>query len=221
MKEATSAGVRYLIKYPEGYKEGETRPLLILLHGAGGRGNDINVLRDNPFYRFTNEQKLPFIVVSPLCTEDTWFDMFERLKEFVKQVSSFSFVDKKRVYLMGASMGGYATWQLAMSMPQSFAAIVPVCGGGMYWNARRIVNMPIWAFHGAKDPTVFVEESQKMVDAVNKRGGNAKLTIYPENAHDAWSDTYSNPEVFSWLLEHEIKEKELGENEYNDQKKFG
>ena len=81
--------------------------------------------------------------------------------------------------------------------------------------------MPIWAFHGAKDPTVFVEETQKMVDAVNKRGGNAKLTIYPENAHDAWSDTYSNPEVFSWLLEHEIKEKELGENEYNDQKKFG
>ena len=100
MKEARSAGVRYLIKYPEGYKEGETRPLLILLHGAGGRGNDINVLRDNPFYRFTNEQKLPFIVVSPLCTEDTWFDMFERLKEFVKEVSSFSFVDKKRVYLM-------------------------------------------------------------------------------------------------------------------------
>ena len=81
--------------------------------------------------------------------------------------------------------------------------------------------MPIWAFHGAKDPTVFVEESQKMVDAVNKRGGNAKLTVYPENAHDAWSDTYSNPEVFSWLLEHEIKEISLEKSEYNDQKKFG
>ena len=81
--------------------------------------------------------------------------------------------------------------------------------------------MPIWAFHGAKDPTVFVEESQKMVDAVNKRGGNAKLTIYPENAHDAWSDTYSNPEVFKWLLEHEIKEISIEKSEYNDQKKFG
>ena len=97
-------------------------------------------------------------------------------------------------------MGGYGTWQLAMSLPELFAAIVPVCGGGMYWNASRLVNIPIWAFHGAKDTTVFKEESIKMVDAVNKCGGKAKLTIYPENGHDAWSDTYKNPEVFDWLL---------------------
>ena len=103
---------------------------------------------------------------------------------------------------MGASMGGYATWQLAMSMPDYFAAIVPICGGGMYWNAGRLVNIPIWAFHGEQDTTVFLEESEKMVDAVNRRGGNAKFTVYPYNGHDAWSDTYSNWEVYEWLLQH-------------------
>ena len=39
-----------------------------------------------------------------------------------------------------------------------------------------------------------------MVDAVDRFGGVAKLTIYPENDHNAWSDTYGNPEVFEWLL---------------------
>ena len=97
-------------------------------------------------------------------------------------------------------MGGYAVWQLAMSMPDCFAAIVPICGGGMYWNAGRLAGLPIWAFHGGKDEYIFPEESQKMVDAVSRNGGKAKLTVYPENAHDVWCDTYSNPQVYSWLL---------------------
>jgi predicted peptidase len=99
-------------------------------------------------------------------------------------------------------MGGYGTWQLAVSVPDAFAAMIPVCGGGMYWDAGRLKKIPIWAFHGALDKTVLPEESLKMVAAVNGKGGKAKLTIYPNNAHDAWTDTYSNPEVYAWLLEH-------------------
>ena len=118
-------------------------------------------------------------------------------------------------------MGGYATWQMAMSLPEYFAAIVPICGGGMYWNAGRLVHVPIWAFHGKLDPTVLVEESEKMVDAVNKRGGNAKLTVYPENGHDAWSDTYGNPEVFAWLLRHRNQNAPTPEKEYTDPKLYG
>ena len=92
----------------------------------------------------------------------------------------------------------------------------------MYWNARRLVNVPVWAFHGAKDPTVLVEESIKMVEAVNKRGGNAKLTIYPENAHDAWTDTFSNPEVYAWLLTNKNENAKALINEYSQNiKDFG
>ena len=88
------------------------------------------------------------------------------------------------------------------ALPEAFAAIVPVCGGGMYWDARRLKETPVWAFHGAQDKTVLPEESLHMVEKVNAFGGNAKLTLYPNNAHDAWTDTYSNPEVYAWLLEH-------------------
>lgn len=118
-------------------------------------------------------------------------------------------------------MGGYGTWQLAMSMPEYFAAIAPICGGGMYWNAGRLINVPVWAFHGALDTTVLPEESKKMVDAVNKKGGQARLTVYPENAHNAWSDTYANPELFAWFLQHENSNAQDIVNEYSDADAFG
>ena len=118
-------------------------------------------------------------------------------------------------------MGGYATWQLAMSMPDCLAAIVPICGGGLYWNASRLANVPVWAFHGAKDPTVLLEESVKMVDAVNRTKGEAKLTVYPENGHDAWSDTFRNPDVFAWLLKQKKKSDKPCCDGYNNSEKYG
>ena len=199
----TQGKLTYLLRYPNGYEAGKRYPVLFFLHGAGGRGTDVEVLRGNPYFRLTDPvEEFPFITVAPLCSANTWFDLFEELEELVRRIACADFTDLERIYCMGASMGGYATWQLAMSLPEYFAAIVPICGGGMYWNASRLVNVPVWAFHGAKDTVVFTEESRKMVDAVNKKQGHAKLTIYPENAHDAWSDTYSNPEVFAWLLSH-------------------
>ena len=122
---------------------------------------------------------------------------------------------------MGISMGGYATWQLAMSMPEVFAAIVPICGGGMYWNAGRLANVPVWAFHGKEDPTVLVEESEKMVAAVNKNGGKAKLTVYFGCRHDSWSETYKNPEVFAWLLSNEKNNNSMITDKYNDSQLYG
>lgn len=193
--------MKYIVSYPKDFKESRKYPVILFLHGAGSRGFDTSLIKTNPYFKITDAfDKFPFVTIAPLCHENTWFDLFDILKRFVLNITKLNFVDDNRVYLMGASMGGYAVWQLAMSMPECFAAIVPICGGGMYWNAGRIANLPIWAFHGGKDGYVLPDESQKMVDAVNKNGGRAKLTVYPENGHDAWSDTYSNRQVYLWLL---------------------
>lgn len=199
-------GLRYLIRMPRDIPEGDRCPVLFFLHGAGTRGSDITALMENPFFQEIRKlERFPFAVVAPLCTENTWFELWERLMALVKQTADLPWADTQRFYLMGASMGGYGTWQLGMSLPEYFAAMVPICGGGMFWNAGRLVNLPVWAFHGGKDPEIPLEESRKMVDAVNTAGGSARLTIYPENGHNAWSDTYSNPEVFQWLLQHRNK----------------
>lgn len=216
-------GMKYIVRYPEGYREGEKYPVILFLHGAGTRGDDIHKLEGNPFFTLIAQHAtFPFVVVAPQCHGETWFDHFETLKRLVALIQNAAYTDPDRIYVMGASMGGYATWQLAISMPEPFAAIVPICGGGMYWDAGRLKKIPIWAFHGDSDPTVLTEESVKMVEAVNRRGGNAKLTVYPDTKHDAWTATYQNREVFEWLLNHSrYSEGTKSENNYADAKKFG
>lgn len=214
--------LKYVIEYPENFDVNKKYPVIVCLHGAGGRGDNIDVLLNNPFFQETRKiENFPFVLIAPLCNENTWFDLWHLLKSLIRQIPEMPYVDEERIYMMGASMGGYATWQLAMSMPEYFAAIAPICGGGMYWNAARLVNTPVWAFHGAKDMTVLPEETKKMVDAVNRTGGNAKLTIYPDNAHNAWSDTYSNPELYAWFLDHTNQNiKELVDG-FDNIKEFG
>ncbi len=53
--------------------------------------------------------------------------------------------------------------------------------------------------HGAKDLTVPLEGSEKVVEALKKAGGNVKFTVYPEPGHDSWTGTYASPEVNLWL----------------------
>ena len=120
-------------------------------------------------------------------------------------------VDTNRVYLTGLSMGGYGTWSLATEHPERFAAIAPICGGGdtiqilltTPAKARALKTLGVWAFHGAKDPVVKVEESERLVAALKKAGGQeVKLTVYPEAQHDSWTETYSHQELYDWFLAH-------------------
>jgi predicted peptidase len=100
-------------------------------------------------------------------------------------------------------MGGYGTWRLVAAYPHRFAAAVPICGGGepqeMSASLRRV---PTWAFHGARDAVVPLSESQRMVDAVRRTGGQIRFTVYPDAEHDSWTQTYNNNRVYDWLLSH-------------------
>ncbi len=66
----------------------------------------------------------------------------------------------------------------------------------------RSKKKPVWVFHGAKDSTVPLEESQRMVDALKRYGGKPKFTIYPDANHDSWTETYNNPKLYEWFLSH-------------------
>jgi len=86
--------------------------------------------------------------------------------------------------------------------PQAFAAIAPIAGEGNDDWAGELKRVPVWAFHGAKDQAVSLAEEQRMVNAVNKKGGSAKLTIYPDAGHNAWDRAYNDPALFDWFLSH-------------------
>jgi predicted peptidase len=90
---------------------------------------------------------------------------------------------------------------LAARTPDRFAAILPICGGGLLVPAKRIAQIPTWVFHGAKDPVVPLAWAQKIVDDLKKNGSNVKFTVYPEAGHDSWTETYDNPKIYEWMLQ--------------------
>ena len=210
----------YAVRMPNHFREDGQYPLVFYLHGAGGRGRDVSVILNNSFFEVAERCFAEAVTVIPQCYADSWFDIFEQLQDFIKSQIDLPYVDPARVYVAGGSMGGYTTWQIAMTHPEWFAAIIPICGGGMYWNASRLKHMGVWAFHGEIDTTVRCEESVKMVEAINKKGGNAKLTIYEGVAHNSWTPTFENPEVWAWMLEqrnHYVQTR----TEFNDVKTYG
>ncbi len=194
------AYLNYLESYPLNQKE--KMPLIVYVHGAGSRGQELGQMGHvGPLGEVLAGRELPAIVIAPQCHADTWFELFPTLLEFIDDYRHHADVDIDRVYLCGISMGSYASWQAAMSRPDWFAALVAVCGGGMYWNAARLKTLPIWAFHGALDTVVLPEESIHMVSAVNRAGGNAKITIYPKVEHNSWENAYADDSMWEWLFQ--------------------
>ncbi|HVY72384.1 MAG TPA: prolyl oligopeptidase family serine peptidase [Verrucomicrobiae bacterium] len=210
-----SVAVNYLLFLPRDYDadKGKSWPLMLFLHGAGERGtNLVKVAVHGPPKLVKNQPDFPFILVSPQCPSgERWND--DALLALLDDVTKTYRVDKKRVYLTGLSMGGFGTWSLGIKNPDRFAALVPICGGGsvidiLLADPRKhdaLKSLPIWAFHGAKDNVVALSESERMVEAIKRDGGNAKLTVYPEANHDSWTATYANPELYAWLLEQSRK----------------
>ena len=110
--------------------------------------------------------------------------------------------DPRRTYLTGHSMGGHGTWNLGAHFPDRFAAIAPICGRGELASAKKLTGLPTWVFCGAKDKQQTVQNAKDMAKAITTTSGKAKLTIYPDLAHDCWTVTYDNPEFYTWLLSH-------------------
>jgi predicted peptidase len=116
-------------------------------------------------------------------------------------------VDPDRVYLTGLSMGGLGTWETAVEYPDRFAAIAPVCGWGNPFRAPELKNVPVWAFHGVRDPAVPIAMHEQMVSVLKQVGGDVRFTRYPQAEHDAWTPTYDNRELYAWFLQHKRGEK--------------
>jgi predicted peptidase len=205
----------YLLYLPVEYKAdpGKRWPLMLFLHGAGERGTNLSAVAvHGPPKLVKQKRDFPFIIVSPQCpTGERWSN--ETLLALLDDVTRKYRVDTNRIYLTGLSMGGYGTWALGMAEPAKFAAIAPVCGGGetipiLIAGTRKkeeLKKLPVWAFHGAKDPTVKLEESERMVNALKRIGSeNVELTVYPEATHDSWTETYNNPKFYDWLLSHNL-----------------
>jgi len=210
-RERDGLRLRYLLHLPPGYWDEPARqwPLVLFLHGRGERGDNINVVRKYGIAKMVDEKSdSDFIAISPQCPlAYEWPDLTTTLAQLVEQAMTHLPVDPDRVYLTGLSMGSRGGWLLAVDNPDRFAALALICGRiptpDFLDRVIILKDKPIWIFHGAKDPVVPVDNSEKIAATLQAAGGNPRLTIYPEADHDAWTETYNNPELYTWLFAHQ------------------
>jgi len=201
---------RYVVHVPHGYGPGKTWPAILFLHGKGESGTDGRFQLWHGAERAIVRQPSdwPFIVVFPQKADPDklWPSEIPMLVKILEGVEAEFSLDPSRRYLTGLSQGGHGTIQLATRLPWKFAALAPVCG----WAddpeiaAEAIGKTPLWAFHGDKDQAVLVKKSIDLVEAIDKRGGNAKLTRYPDVGHDSWHRAYQNEGLAAWFLEQRL-----------------
>lgn len=213
MEKEISKKVRlsYLLHIPNEYGKGPDGkwPLILFLHGAGERGDNIEKVKIHGIPKIADrDPDFPFICVSPQCPGGSyWVLEQDAVMALVEEIVHGYHVDENRIYVTGLSMGGYGTWHLGCEYPDKFAAIVPICGGGDPDNAEALKHTPVWAFHGAKDAAVPVAESERMVKKLEQCGGNVKFTVYPDKGHICWAEAYDSPELYSWLLSHTLEKR--------------
>lgn len=200
-----NSSLGYWLFLPKDYgTDNREWPVMLFLHGAGERGEDLKVVKVHGPPKLVDQRPdFPFILISPQCPKDHWWpgDVQQHLlAELLDHVLTRFKADRRRVVVTGLSMGGFGSWEMTARHPNVFSASVPICGRGDPQAGERLKSTPFWVFHGAKDFGVPLKFSEMMVDAVTKAGGQAKLTVYPEAGHDSWTETYKNEAVYEWLL---------------------
>ena len=221
--EGSAGALPYVLYVPRGYDPQQHWPLIVFLHGAGERGNDGLVqsavglgaaIRKNP-------DRFPALVLMPQCPKDRYWDaaVLQGVEQAMAETRRDYAVDEKRIYLTGLSMGGYGTWTWGAEMHETFAALMPICGGGRPEDmgrlageskdggflpfedrVKRLAKLPIFAFHGADDQVVLPERTREMVEKVNAAGGSVRYQEFENTAHNSWDQAYGSEEAIAWLF---------------------
>jgi predicted peptidase len=145
---------------------------------------------------------LPAVLIAPQCQAgQTWQStaLMELIDETVRRFP----IEERRIYAMGHSMGGFGVWNLLCHDAERFAAAVIICGGGNPGQAASPVRVPLWAFHGGKDDVVPSSSIEALVTNLNESGGQARLTLLPDQGHSIIDVPFIYPEVVTWLLQQE------------------
>jgi len=218
----------YRIMYPKNFNPKNKYPLVIFLHGAGERGSDNQKQLTHGGSLFASDSvrnKFPAIVVFPQCNansywanvkiyqDDKGFRSFQFIPEgkptepmdllvkLSKALVKEKYIDKKRVYIGGLSMGAMGTFELIYRQPKLFTAAIAICGGSNPNVAKKYAEkVKIWIFHGEMDEIVSPEYSKLMYQAILANGGEVKLTTYPLVNHNSWDNVFKEPELFQWLF---------------------
>jgi len=200
---------RFTVFVPSAYDASQPCPTILFLHGAGQIGNDGQAQIRGGLAEAIRSRagSFPFLTVFPQSQQGSWeADSVDgrRAIAILAQVEREFRVDSSRTYLTGYSMGGEGTWSLAAAYPQKFAAIIPICPSRKLAAAPKLKKMPCWCFQGDADAPSTLADTRRMLLAIKAAGGRPIYHEYPGVEHNCWDMTYTNDEIYEWLLSHTL-----------------
>ncbi|WP_226064974.1 carboxylesterase family protein [Kaistella polysaccharea] len=192
--------ISYILDYPKDVK-GKV-PLMVFLHGSGERGDNLELVKAHSPFTYKNLFPEPVAILAPQTPKDLWWDT-EAVYYLIKDIQQKYNIDDSRIMLTGLSMGGWGTLKLAMEHPELFSAVVAVCAPVdrlMKVRASQYKDLPMKIFHGGNDDIVSPINSIEIYQEIKKFNKNVELTIFPDDNHNSWDSTYSNPKLYEWML---------------------
>lgn len=146
-------------------------PLIVFLHGRGECGTE--GVKQGAVGLVAAAQlaphRWPAIIIAPQkqAGDAQWIQDEAYIMACIERTMKELPIDPQRIYLTGLSQGGAGTWAFGAKHTDMFAAIVPICGyGDPTGIAEKLVDTPIWAFHGTKDSVVPSKGTELMIEAV-------------------------------------------------------
>ncbi|HCA09311.1 prolyl oligopeptidase family serine peptidase [Chryseobacterium sp.] len=192
--------ISYILDYPQ--KAKGNVPLIVFLHGSGERGNNLEAVKAHSPFTYKNLMKEPVAILAPQCPADSWWDTVT-VYNLIKEIQEKYKIDASRIYLTGLSLGGWGTLKLAMEHPEMFAAVVPVCAPTdliMYSNINQYKELNMKIFHGGMDDIVLPENALNFYQRLHPVNPSAELVIFPNDNHNSWDSTYSDPKLYEWMF---------------------
>ncbi|MBT8046096.1 MAG: dienelactone hydrolase family protein [Pontiella sp.] len=178
----------YRLLKPLGFDAAQSYPVIVSLHGAGGKGAD-NIKQLRKWNEFLAEEQIrkdyPCYVLAPQSNQLWGEAALAKIKAIIKDLPS---VDVDRIYITGHSMGGHGTYILTQLDPGYFAAAAPSAGSGLastkdFVDVEKIKDIPFWVFHGDADPKCPYEKDVKIFEDMKRVGGNMKFTTWVGDKH--------------------------------------
>ncbi len=199
-------GMRYGFFVPQLIRTDRAYPLIVYLHGKKD-----TVSWDLGWYHDPVQGEDPCFVLTPKSVAETqgwgssWNpehsgDMKKTLALMDSLIAAYP-IDTNRLYIHGASMGGFGVFSVLAKEPGLFAAAYAICGGGDPSTAKSLAGTPLWIFHGSEDDIVPVTFSRSLYDAILRAGGRkVRYTEYAGVGHAAWTPAGQEPDLAPWLL---------------------
>ena len=182
------------------------KPVVIFLHGASLRGTDLNqVRRYGTIDAIERGRKIDAYVIAPQVPQGWWKP--EKIINILEWVKKHHNVDETRVYVLGMSLGGFGSIDLAAQYPDKIAAAMAFCGGGNQKSYKGLTKVPLWIIHGTADKDVEIKYSDAVVKGMKKFKDGTKRLHYDRIEgmdHSSLARMFYMKKTYDWLFKHSL-----------------